>query len=252
MFLSIIIPCYNEGSKLISNLPTIYNYMFDHTTNDITFEIIVVNDGSTNNTKQILFNQIKQVTDLQKNKQFLDFQIVSYSENQGKGYAVKQGILAAKGDYCLFMDADLATDLTAIQDVLTYANRGIDVIIGSRKLKESELPIKRTFIRELVSKSCKKITNTIVPLDNITDTQCGFKAIKTDFAQNILAKHQTINRFAFDVEYLYMAKLYNKTIQEIPVIWTDDKDSQVKLTKSAIDFMKSLLKIRKNKTYYLS
>ena len=251
MFLSIIVPCYNEGAKLQCNLPTIYNYFFNHTTKDITFEIIAINDGSTDDTADILLNQVKPSVDIYKNDKFIDFKVISYAENQGKGYAVKQGILQSDGDYCLFMDTDLATDLSAIQDVITYANQGFDMIIGSRKLKESELPIKRTFIRELISKGCGKITNSIIPLPDISDTQCGFKAIEKNFAKNILAQKQTINRFAFDVEYLYIAKLYQKKIKEIPVIWTDDNDSRVSIAKSSVDFMQSLKLIRKNKTYYL-
>ena len=251
MFLSIIIPCYNEGQKLQCNLPTIYNYLFNHTTKDITFEIIVVNDGSTDETKDIILNEIQPAVKPYQNDRFIEFKVITYPENKGKGYAVQQGISQSNGDYCLFMDTDLATDLSAIQDVIQYGNQNIDMIIGSRTLKESELPQKRTFIREIISKSCKIITNKLIPLSDLSDTQCGFKAIKTDFAKDILITHQTINRFAFDVEYLYMAKLYHKTIKEIPVIWTNDNDSRVKIAKSSLDFMKSLIQIRKNKDYYL-
>ena len=321
MFLSIIIPCYNEGHKLQYNLPIIYNYLFNNTTNDITFEIIVVNDGSTDDTEHIILNKIKPSVDIYKNNKFINFKVVTYPNNQGKGFAVKQGIsksdgdyclfmdtdlstdlsaiqdvikytkqgldviigsrtfyknnkfinfkvvtypnnqgkgFAVKqgisksdGDYCLFMDTDLSTDLSAIQDVIKYTKQGLDVIIGSRTLKESKIPIKRNFIRKLVSKSCKIITNSLIPLKDLSDTQCGFKTIKTDFAKNVLITHQTISRFAFDIEYLYMAKLYNKTIKEIPVLWIDDNDSRVKIAKSSIDFIKSLIQIRKNKEYYL-
>ena len=251
MFLSIIIPCYNEGHKLQYNLPIIYNYLFNNTTNDITFEIIVVNDGSTDDTEHIILNKIKPSVDIYKNNKFINFKVITYPNNQGKGFAVKQGISKSDGDYCLFMDTDLSTDLSAIQDVIKYTKQGLDVIIGSRTLKESKIPIKRNFIRKLVSKSCKIITNILIPLNDLSDTQCGFKTIKTDFAKNVLITHQTISRFAFDIEYLYMAKLYNKTIKEIPVLWIDDNDSRVKIAKSSIDFMKSLIQIRKNKEYYL-
>lgn len=252
MVLSIIIPCYNEGAKLQNNLPTIYNYLFTHTDKSISFEIIVINDGSTDNTKKILCQEIQPEIEIYKNDKFIDFKIVSYDTNKGKGYAVKQGIIHSNGKYCLFMDTDLATDLSAIQNIIRYAKQNITMIIGSRKLKESQLPVKRTFIRNFISKCSKKIINLIVPLNEISDTQCGFKAIQSDFAKNIIVPHQTINRFAFDVEYLYITKLYKNPIIEIPVIWTDDKDSKVKLAKSSIEFIKSLFFIRKNKKYYLA
>ena len=107
--------------------------MFEHTTKDTTFEIIVVNDGSTDDTKEILQTQIKPITLTYRNDQFLDFTVISYDENQGKGYAVKKGLEKATGDYSIYMDADLSTDLSAIQTVLTKASQGYDFILGSRK-----------------------------------------------------------------------------------------------------------------------
>ncbi|MBR4315141.1 MAG: glycosyltransferase [Lachnospiraceae bacterium] len=252
MFLSFIIPCYNEGLKLHANIPKIYNYMFEHTTKDTTFEIIVVNDGSTDDTKEILQTQIKPITLTYRNDQFLDFTVISYDENQGKGYAVKKGLEKATGDYSIYMDADLSTDLSAIQTVLTKASQGYDFILGSRKLEDSNLPTKRSFIRTTISNTCKNIINKTVQLPNIKDTQCGFKALKQDFVKEIILPKQQINRFAFDVEYIYLASLYNKKMIEIPVIWTDDNDSRVTIIKSSIDFLKSLHQIKQNTSFYLS
>ena len=146
------------------------------------------------------------------------------------------------------MDADLSTNLIAICDVLK--NKDKDVIIGSRKIKGSNLRKKQGIIRQFVGNCCRFLTNLIVPL-YIIDTQCGFKAFNGEFARKMIEK-QTINRFAFDVEYLYIAKLNKKTITEIPVIWENDEDSKVTLLNTSIDFFKSLIKIRKNKyDYYL-
>ena len=248
MLISIIIPCYNEGVKLQCNIPKIYNYMFDHTTKDIKLEILMVDDGSTDNTKEIIYSQIMPSVKTYTNEQFQNINFISYEQNQGKGYAVQQGIIHAKGDYCLFMDTDLATDLSAIQDVIAKINQKYDLIIGSRKLNNSQT--QRNKLRSAVSKACNVIVNKIVPLNELSDTQCGFKAIESSFAKEVLIKKQRINRFAFDVEYFYIAKLHNKKIIEIPVIWTDDKDSRVKILKTSLDFIKSLIQIRKNTKFY--
>ena len=214
-----------------------------------TYEIIIINDGSKDDTLIFLNNQVKNYLKEELNKNNLKkFKIVSYECNQGKGYAIKQGIKESLGKIVLFMDADLSTNLIAICDVLK--NKDKDVIIGSRKIKGSNLRKKQGIIRQFVGNCCRFLTNLIVPL-YIIDTQCGFKAFNGEFARKMIEK-QTINRFAFDVEYLYIAKLNKKTITEIPVIWENDEDSKVTLLNTSIDFFKSLIKIRKNKyDYYL-
>lgn len=212
-----------------------------------TYEIIIINDGSKDNTINILNNEVKFYLEKQrKNTNLENFKIITYECNQGKGYAVKQGIKNSIGKIVLFMDADLSTNLIAICDVLKYKNE--DVIIGSRKIKGSNLTKKQGYVRQLIGNCCRFLTNIIVPL-YIIDTQCGFKAFNGDFAREMISK-QTINRFAFDVEYLYIAKLNGKNIIEIPVIWENDEDSKVSLFDTSIDFFKSLIRIRKNKPFY--
>ncbi len=236
--ISIIIPCYNEGIKLINNIKKVNEYMNKL---DIDYEIIVVNDGSTDDTYSILMKNISS---------FKNTQVESYSVNKGKGYAVKTGFNLAKGDIIIFMDADLSTDLKAINDSLTILNNSnFDIVIGNRNNLNSEVNNK-SFFRKFLSNCCRLLTKIIIGID-FEDTQCGFKVFKKDVA-NKLYKKQKIDRFAFDIEYLYIAKLYNYKITEFPVVWNNDKDSKVRIVRDTIKFFKDILIIRKNKKYYIS
>ena len=234
--LSLIIPCYNEGIKLIKNIDLIKDYLTEN--NIIDYEIIVVNDGSKDNTLKILNEIIKENCDIK---------LVSYEKNQGKGHAVKKGIEKSIGDFIIFMDADLSTNLSAINNVLEEMNN-YDVIIGSRRHKSSVLVKPQNFTRRFIGNTCSLLTNLIIPL-KISDTQCGFKAFNGNFAREMIKKQQ-LNGFAFDVEYLYMAKLNKQTILEIPIVWENDEDSKVSVVKSSIIFFKDLFRIRKNKLIY--
>lgn len=233
--LSIIVPCYNEGKKIRRNLEDkVLPFLRERR---INFEIILVNDGSKDNTKE-LFNVLV----------LENVRPLGYDQNRGKGGAVKYGIEQATGDYILFMDADLSTDLKALD--LIYADQdNADMYIGSRHLKESVLAKKQGLMRRFVGRSCRLIVNTAFKF-KFKDTQCGFKLIRADYAKE-MADRQIINGFAFDVEYLYMARLNNLKIKEIPVIWENDEDSKVSTFKSSIRFFKDVRIIKKNKSNYL-
>lgn len=241
MKLSIVIPCYNEGEKILKNVKLIIRKMEEI---GIDYNITIVNDGSSDNT--LLF--LKQIN-------YPHTYIESYEKNRGKGYAIKYGIQSLfknnrAGDYINFMDADLSTNLNAIDTTLHYCERvKFDVIIGSRRHEETILSKPQKLPRKLMGKMCLIITRLIIGL-NVKDTQCGFKTFKSDIIKYIIEKQQ-IERFAFDVEYLYIAKLKGKSIKEIPIIWENDEDSKVSAIKSSIIFFKDLFKIRKNKKKYL-
>ena len=233
MDISIVIPCYNEGNKLINNIHKIVTYM---NTLNVSYEIIGVNDGSTDNTKNLMDN-----TDIPNVK----FQ--SYSENKGKGYAVMTGINNALGDIIIFMDADLSTDISAIKTVLDNKDKG-DIIIGSRRHPDTNLIKKQGPLRKFIGNCCIIFTRLITGL-KVKDTQCGFKALKKDIAKKIVKKQQ-IERWAFDVEYLYIAHLNGYKIYEIPITWENDEDSKVSPIKSSINFFNDLIKLRARKKEY--
>ncbi len=228
--LSILIPCYNEGEKLVKNIEEIKKHMKSKLP-EVDYEIICVNDGSTDNTKEIM------------NKRESDsiVKFLSYEKNKGKGGAIKYGVPYCSGSCVLFMDADLSTDLSAIQDVLDNIADN-DLVIGSRRHKQSVLIKKQGFVRKVVGNACRLITRLITGIA-IRDTQCGFKAVKKDILMDIV-QQQTINTWAFDVEWLYIAKKQNRKVFEIPVIWTNDEDSKVSAFSSSIKFFVDLFKIR--------
>jgi dolichyl-phosphate beta-glucosyltransferase len=233
MVLSIIIPCYNEAKCIKENIQKIVEYLSKF---DFEYEIIPVNDGSTDETMKVL--------------QSIDYQNVMpihNSNNSGKGYAVKCGIDKAEGDYILFMDADLSTDLTAI-DVFLTEIKSTDIVIGSRRHKDSIIAKLQGGLRKFMGNCCIKITTFITGL-KLQDTQCGFKGFKKEVAKKIIDK-QTINGWAFDVEYLYIASMNNYSIKEIPIKWTNDEDSKVSPFSSSIEFFNSLIKIRSQKKLY--
>ena len=145
------------------------------------------------------------------------------------------------------MDADLSTDLEAIARFLEIAP-SYDMVIGSRHSKDSVIKKKQPALRVFIGWCCRLLVNMKFHF-HFKDTQCGFKAMKTDIAKKIVAK-QVVNNFAFDVEYIYIAKLNNLSIHEMGVIWSDDRGSTVSPLKSSIKFFKDLSFIKKHKKTY--
>ena len=232
MKLSIVVPCYNESKDIAKNSEIIKNYL-ESIKQD--YELILVNDGSKDNTKEVI-------------EAIPGVKALSYEPNRGKGGAVKYGIENATGDYVLFMDADLSTDLEAIDKFIKLAPN-YDMVIGSRHAKDSVIKKKQPALRVFIGWCCRRLVNMKFHF-KYKDTQCGFKAMRTDIAKKIVAK-QVVNNFAFDVEYLYIASLNNLSIYEMGVIWADDRGSTVSPLKSSIKFFKDLSFIKKHKKTYL-
>ena len=232
MKLSIVVPCYNESKDIAKNSEIIKKHLEDIKQD---YELILVNDGSKDNTKEVI-------------ESIPGVKALSYEPNRGKGGAVKYGIENATGDYVLFMDADLSTDLSAIEKFLKLAP-DYDMVIGSRHAKDSVIKKKQPALRVFIGWCCRRLVNMKFHF-KYKDTQCGFKAMRTDVAKKIVAK-QVVNNFAFDVEYLYIAKLNNLSIYEMGVIWADDRGSTVSPLKSSIKFFKDLSFIKKHKKTYL-
>ena len=232
MKLSIVVPCYNESKDIAKNSEIIKDYL-ESIKQD--YELILVNDGSKDNTKEVI-------------EAIPGVKALSYEPNRGKGGAVKYGIEHATGDYVLFMDADLSTDLEAIDKFIKLAPN-YDMVIGSRHAKDSVIKKKQPALRVFIGWCCRKLVNMKFHF-KYKDTQCGFKAMRTDIAKKIVSK-QVVNNFAFDVEYLYIAKLNNLSIYEMGVIWADDRGSTVSPLKSSIKFFKDLSFIKKHKKTYL-
>ena len=231
MKLSIVIPCYNESKDIQKNAEIVKTYLIEH---QIEHEILLVNDGSKDNTKEVI-ESIPGVIPL------------SYDVNRGKGGAVKYGIENATGDYVLFMDADLSTDISAIEKVLELAP-SYDLVVGSRHAKGSIIKKKQPALRVFIGWCCRVLVKMLFHT-KLKDTQCGFKAMRTDVAKQIVSK-QLVTNFAFDVEYLYIAKLNNFSMCELGITWSDDRGSTVSPFKSSIKFFKDLAFIKRHKKSY--
>lgn len=228
MRLSIVIPAYNEEFRIEKTINKILAYL---NSKQWDFEIIVVDDGSTDRTYEIV-SEFKndKIKSLKNNK------------NVGKGGTVKRGVLASQSSWILFTDADLSTPIEELEKFLKFQD--YDVLIGSRALKESNILAHQPFYRELSGKIFNLFVKLLV-IRNIHDTQCGFKLFKRSAAQKIFKK-QTLNGFGFDVEDLYIAKKEGYKIKEVPVSWFNSKDTKVKFLKNSFEMLIDLFKIRLN------
>jgi glycosyltransferase involved in cell wall biosynthesis len=232
IYLSVIIPAYNEEKRLPKTLREVDGYLRKQNYNS---EIIVVSDGSTDRTCEIvegLKNEIKNL------------KLICEKINRGKGYGVRLGMLEAKGEFRLFTDADNSTPIEQIEKMWPYFEEGYEIVIGSRDIKGAVLDPPQNLFRRFVGEVFKYLRKIIVNLWEIEDSQCGFKCFKGEAAEKIFPKCK-INRFAFDPEILLVGKKLGYKIKEVPVYWKNDPDSKVRL-KSMVKMLLDLLKIRWN------
>jgi len=232
VYLSVIIPAYNEEKRLPQTLREIDKYLKQQ---NFESEIIVVSDGSKDRTVEVTNNLTKEI----KNLRVLDFK-----ENIGKGFGVKKGMLKALGKFRLFTDADNSTPIDQIEKMWPWLEKGYDIVIGSRDVEGAILDPPQPPLRQLTGEVFKYFRKIIVGLWGLEDTQCGFKAFTKEAAGNIFPKCK-INRFAFDPEILLIAKKLRYKTKEIPIYWKNDLQSKVKL-KSMLKMLLDLFKIRLN------
>jgi dolichyl-phosphate beta-glucosyltransferase len=226
--LSIVIPAYNEQDRITPTLETLFLFLEQQPWNT---EVLVVDDGSTDNTVHV-------VTELQA--RFPGLLLHVQPTNQGKGAAVKEGMLRSKGKLRLFLDADGATPPEELLKLLSAIERGADIAIGSRALYSSDTTIKTYLHRKLMGRIFNTIVNVLV-LPGIKDTQCGFKLF-THEAVETLFPHQTSQGFSFDVELLLLAQKGSLNIVEVPINWTNIRGSKVNLIADSISMILDILR----------
>ncbi|MDQ6961045.1 MAG: glycosyltransferase family 2 protein [Mariprofundaceae bacterium] len=231
MLLSVIIPAFNEASRLPKTLQEAYPYLEQRFHAD--FEIIVVDDGSSDHT-------VEAVQALMESQPYL--KLLALPENKGKGAAVKAGMQAAQGDICLFMDADHSTHICEIEKVLPLMADGYGVVIASRQHPDSQIPVHQSWLREHMGKTFNLFVQKIVHL-SMKDTQCGFKAFEKEACQYVFSRLH-LDGFSFDVEALHLAQRGGYRIAEIPVVWTDVLNSRVQMVIDPLKMFYDLLKIR--------
>jgi dolichyl-phosphate beta-glucosyltransferase len=224
--LSIIIPAYNEEHRLKSTLIKILEHL-----NSVPYqtEIIVIDDGSKDKTSEVAST-------------FENVKVITQAHNLGKGAAVRTGMLAAKGDYRIFTDADLSTPIYEIPKILEPLQNGYDVCVGSRALDSKLIKVHQPFYREFMGKTFNKIVQLLV-VKGIQDTQCGFKGFSATAADAVFSQSK-INGFSFDVEILYLSKTLGFKIKETPVEWYNDERSKVDPIKDSVGMFIEILKIR--------
>ena len=220
---------FNEF-KRIHNLITISNYLKN---SHFVSELIVINDGSTDKT-------LDKLKDFKKK---MKLKIISYKKNKGKGYAIRQGVLKAKGQFILFCDVDLSTPIQELDKFIPFT-KSSDVIIATRKVKESQLITRQSFIRENLGKAFTLLSNLILNA-NISDFTCGFKLFSQKSAKEIFSR-LTINRWGFDSELLFISKKRGFKIKEIGVSWHNNSLSKVKFPEDIFISLLELLKVRIN------
>ncbi len=211
--LSIVIPTFNEEARLPESLERIHEFLGDE---GLSAEVIVIDDGSRDATVSRALETANRIG--------RNVQTIRLDRNRGKGCAVRAGVLAATGRFILITDADLSTPIVEWRKL---ADANADVAIGSRALDERLLRRPQPFYRQAVGRFFNRIVRLLV-LPEIHDTQCGFKLFERDAARRIFLE-AVVDRFAFDVEALVIAKRLGYRIAEVPVLWSNSTDSRVSL-----------------------
>jgi len=228
---AVIIPSLNEAERIRPTIESIY----DHSSSTIKglIEVIVVDDGSKDNTREI----VEKCRD-----RYPNLFLTPERPNLGKGFSVKQGMLASTAARALFMDADGSTPISELDKLENAFESGYDIAIGSRRTAGADIRLHQPFYREAMGQTFNFIVRVMAGLD-FEDTQCGFKGFTRDAAASIFFR-QKMDRFAFDVEILYLAKRLGYKTAEVPIVWTDSPRSRVNpLTDSANMFL-DVLRVR--------
>lgn len=232
---SIVIPAYNESVRIVSPLSTIIDHI---TSTGSNVELIVVDDGSSDETQKVAqdtFDRNAGVT----------ARVIRYDENRGKGFAVRTGLKAAAADIALFTDADLSTPITELDKLVAPIKNGdVDVAFGSRALDRSLIGTHQPWRREQGGRVMNLIIRTMSGLP-FADTQCGFKAFNMVKFRPLLDLMQ-IDRFGFDVEFLFVADHNGLSLSEVPVRWNDVEGSKVSVVRDTRRMISELSQIRRN------
>ncbi len=228
--LAVIIPAYNEEIRLRPTLERIYEYLSGQT---YSWSVTVVSDGSKDQTDTIASKF---------NEGHPGFHLIVNSPNQGKGAAVRTGMLQVEGEFLLFSDADLAAPIEEIEKLLPSMEKGFDIAIGSRPMKESQLEVHQPKYRELMGRAFNMAVQ-LLAVKGIQDTQCGFKLFKREVARDVFSRCK-LNGFGFDFESLMIARDLCYKIDEVPIRWSHQEGSKVVMMRDGPKMLVELVKLR--------
>ena len=232
MTYSIVIPAYNEGHRLAPTLETVLGYVHQQ---GWDAEVVVVNDGSTDNTAEIVRSFAAKDPMLR---------LVENPGNRGKGYAVRNGILSSRGELVVFSDADLSSPIDEMPKLLQGLEAGADIAIGSRWLKAELQTTRQSLHRQVFGRIFNALNRVILGL-GFADTQCGFKAFTRRAAQKILPL-QRIERWGFDPEILFLARKFGFRVVEVPVRWGHVGGTRINPLIDGARMFQEMLRIRWN------
>jgi glycosyltransferase involved in cell wall biosynthesis len=233
--ISIIIPAFEEEARLGDSIEKILSYV---EIEKLSAELIVVDDGSGDRTAEVGKSAAARYPALQT-------KVIRYEPNRGKGFAVKTGLLAADADIAVFSDADLSTPIDELPKLVRPIQTGeYDLTFGSRALDRSLIGLHQPWRREQGGKVFNLIVRTLTRLP-FWDTQCGFKAFNMKKFRPLIDVMQ-IERFGFDVEFLYVANLHGLRLKEIPVRWNHDERTKVNVFRDSYRMFNEVCLIRRN------
>jgi len=229
--MTIVIPAFNEAKRLPESLRRIEAYL---TASSLRAEIIVVDDGSTDHTAAVVLAHRERIRGLR---------LISYPRNRGKGYALRTGVLCSRGSLVLISDADLSTPIGELETLRALIASGKhQIAIGSRALLLSEIVQAQPLWRRSMGRLFNCIVRSLV-LDGFRDTQCGFKLFTGEVARELFGAAR-IDRFAYDVEILTLAKISGYRVAEVPIKWKDCTGSKVRPVLDSLLMLVDLVQIR--------
>lgn len=233
--ISIVVPAFEEEARVGDSTKRIISYIRD---SSIDAEVIVVDDGSKDRTADVANRAFEDAGKIPA-------RVIRYEQNRGKGFAVKTGLLAASGKIAIFSDADLSTPIEELPKLVDPIRNGeYDVTFGSRALDRSLIGTHQPWRREQGGKVFNLVVRTLTGMP-FWDTQCGFKAFNM-IKFSPLLDLMRIDRFGFDVEFLYVAQLHGLRLKEIPVRWNNDERSKVSVVRDSVRMFKEVTDIRRN------
>ncbi len=230
--LSIVVPAYNESARIEATLERVMGCVLDR---EWDAEVLVVDDGSSDETAEIVERWAERYPRLH---------LVQNPGNRGKGYSVRNGLLQAAGEIVMFTDADLSAPMEEAERLIAAIADGADVAIGSRWMDRTRQTIHQPLYRQFFGRCFNWITRTVMGLP-FKDTQCGFKAFKREAAQ-VIFRLQTIERWGFDPEILFIARKLKYVIREVPVTWGHDERSRMSYLKDGMKMLEEMAVIRGN------
>ena len=230
--LSIVIPAYNESARIEATLSRVMSAI---ETEGWDAEVLVIDDGSKDDTAAIVERWMLR---------FSRLHLIKNPGNRGKGYSVRNGLLQAAGSIVLFTDADLSAPMEEANRLLAAIDAGADVAIGSRWLDRTRQTIHQPLYRQFFGRCFNAITRMVMGLP-FKDTQCGFKAFRREAAQ-VIFRLQTIERWGFDPEILFIARKLRFSVVEVPVTWGHDERSRMSYLKDGMKMLEEMAVIRYN------